>query len=183
MDALAFSLLLVGVCSLLFHATLHQETQFLDEMSMFLLGTALLQPLCTTGFNPSARKVITTVLISALVGVSAVYYQKKDILIHLVAFALMESLIWLRLLYFVYFHDRPAGDRSRLSRQFWAASWLMVLAFVLWLIDLELCYPLRDFRGVVGSPWAYLLELHGWWHIFTAMAASKFIALVREVYP
>lgn len=183
MDALAFSLLLVGIFSLVYHATLHKETQFLDEMSMFFLGTALLQPLYTKGFNPSAQKAITTTLVSLVVGVSAVYYQKKDILIHLVAFALMENLIWPRLLYLIYYHERPAADRSRLVKQFWAAVGLMVLAIVVWLIDLELCYPLRDIRGVVGPPWAFLFELHGWWHFFTAMAASKFIALVREVCP
>ncbi|KAG6357822.1 hypothetical protein INS49_013702 [Diaporthe citri] len=183
MDALAFSLLLVGIFSLVFHATLHQETQFLDDMSMFLLGTALLHPLYTTGFKPSARRAITTTLVSVVVGVSAVYHQKKDILIHLIAFALMENLIWPRLLYLIYFHERPTVDRLRLARQFWAAVGFMVLAIVVWLIDLELCYPLRDLRGVVGSPWAYLFELHGWWHIFTAVAASKFIALVREVCP
>lgn len=183
MDALAFSLLLVGIFSLIFHATLHQETQFLDDMSMFVLGTALLQPLYTKGFKPSARKAITTVLISVVVGVSAVYYQKKDILIHLVAFALMETLIWPRILYLIYFHERSAADRSRLARKFWAAVGTMALAIVVWSIDLELCYPLRDFRGVVGSPWAFLFELHGWWHIFTAIGGSKFIALVREVCP
>lgn len=183
MDAMAFSLLLVGIFSLIFHATLHQETQFLDDMSMFLFGSALLQPLYTTGFKPSARKAITTALISVVVGVSAVYYQKKDILIHLIAFFLMENLIWTRLLYLIYFRDRPAADRSRLARQFWTAVGTMVLAIVIWSIDLELCFPLRDIRAVVGPPWAFLFELHGWWHILTAVAASKFIALVREICP
>lgn len=181
MDALAFSLFMVGVFSLIFHATLHQETQFLDDMSMFVLASALLQPLYTTGFKLSAQKSITTILISAVVAVSAVYYQKKDIFIHLVAFTIMENLIWPRLLYLIYFHERPAADRSRLARQFWTAAGTMVLAIVVWLIDLELCYPLRDIRRAVGSPLAFLFQLHGWWHILTAAAASNFIALVREV--
>lgn len=183
MDAMAFSLVLVGVFSFMYHATLHPETQFLDEMSMFFLGSALLQPLYTAGFKPSSQKAITTLLISLVVGVSAVYYQKKDILIHLVSFFLMENLIWTRLLYLIYFQERSAVDRTRLARQFWVAVGTMVMAIVIWLIDLELCYPLRDIRGVVGPPWAFLLELHGWWHILTAVAASRFIALVREVCP
>lgn len=183
MDALAFSLVFVGIFSFIYHATLHQETQFLDEMSMFLLGSALLRPLYTTGFKPPAQKAITATLVSAVVGVSAVYHQSKDVRIHLVAFFVMENLIWTRLLYLVYFRGRQAADRSRLARQFWAALGTMVFAIVVWLIDLELCYPLRDIRGAVGSPWAFVLELHGWWHVFTAIAASKFITLVREICP
>lgn len=178
---MACSTLSVGIFSLIFHATLHQETQFLDEISMFMLVSALLQPLYTTGFNPSAQKAITTVLISTVVGVSAVYYQNKNVLIHLVAFTLMENLIWPRLLYLIYFHKRSAVDRSRLARQFWAAMGIMTLAIAVWLIDLELCYQLRHIRGAVGPPCALLFELHGWWHILTAVAASKFIALVREI--
>lgn len=183
MDAMAMSLVLVGLFSFIYHATLHPETQFLDEMSMFFLGSAFLQPLYTAGFDPTSRKAITTLLISLVVGVSAVYYQKKDVLIHLVSFAVMENLIWPRLLYLIYFQERPAVDRARLARQFWAAVGTMVMAIVIWLIDLELCYPLRDLRGVLGAPWAFLFELHGWWHVFTAVAASKFIALIREVCP
>ncbi|KAI3390941.1 hypothetical protein diail_8339, partial [Diaporthe ilicicola] len=68
MDALAFSLLLVGVFSFIYHATLHQETQFLDEMSMFMLGSSILhmQPLYTEGFKPPAQKAITAILISVV---------------------------------------------------------------------------------------------------------------------
>ena len=72
-------------------------------MSMFVLGSALLHPLYTTGFKPSTQKAITTILVSLVVAVSAVYHQKKDILIHLVSFTLMENLIWPRLLYLIYF--------------------------------------------------------------------------------
>lgn len=183
MDALAISLFFVGAFSFIYHATLHPETQFLDEMSMFMLGSALLQPLYTTGFKPTAQKAITIILVSTVVGISAFYYQKKHILIHLVAFAIMENLIWPRLLYLIYFRERSAVVRSRLARQFWTAVGTMVLAIVVWLIDLELCYPLRDIRGAIGLPWAFLFELHGWWHVFTAMAASRFITLVREICP
>lgn len=180
---MAVSLVLIGIFSSIFHATLHQDTQFLDEMSMFFLGSALLQPLLTTGLPVATRRVITATLVSAVVAVSAVYYQKKAVIIHGVAFTIMEVLIFSRLLYLIRCRDRTQAEKSQLAGQFWTATGFMVLAIVLWLIDLELCFPLRDIRNMVGLPWAFLLELHGWWHILTAMGAARFVKLVREICP
>lgn len=183
LDFMAVSLVLIGIFSSVFHATMHQDTQFLDEMSMFFLGSALLQPLLTTGLPAATRRAITATLVSAVVAVSAIYYQKKAVIIHGVAFTVMEILIFSRLLYLIRSRDRPPAEKSRLAGQFWAATGFMVLAIVLWLIDLELCFPLRDVRKVVGLPWAFVLELHGWWHILTAMAAARYVKLVREICP
>lgn len=55
LDFMAVSLVLIGIFSSIFHATLHQGTQFLDEMSMFFLGTALLQPLLTAGSHEAGN--------------------------------------------------------------------------------------------------------------------------------
>lgn len=183
MDFMAFSIALVGIFSFIFHATLHQETQFLDEMSMFFFGSALLQPLYTTGFTAATKKAITVTLVSVVVAVSAVYYQKKQVIIHLVAFTIMENMIWPRLLYLIYYRDRTSVETSRLAKQFWSATGHMVLAIVLWLIDLEQCFPLRDIRKFVGLPWAFVFEFHGWWHVLTAMAAVRYMKLVREICP
>ena len=61
-----------------------------------------------------------------------------------------------------------------------AVVWL-ILAFVIWNIDLEYCFNLRDIRHKIGLPWAWLLELHGWWHVLTAIGASEYIKLTREL--
>lgn len=39
----------------------------------------------------------------------------------------------------------------------------IVAAWLLWLVDIYYCTPLRQTREVVGLPWAFLLELHGWY--------------------
>jgi dihydroceramidase len=44
-----------------------------------------------------------------------------------------------------------------------------------------MCEKLREIRGRIGLPWAFLLEMHGWWHIFTAMSAAWFMDILREV--
>jgi dihydroceramidase len=61
------------------------------------------------------------------------------------------------------------------------AGTLLVVAFILWNIDLEMCSELRSLRKQVGLPWAWLLELHGWWHILTAVAAFEFMELARDI--
>lgn len=181
MDAMAMSLVFVGVFSAIFHASLHSETQFLDEMSMFFLGSAFLQPLYTKGFSGPAQTAITTVILSVVAVISAVYYQTRIVELHWGAFFVIENLIWPRALYIIYSRPRPTAERARLFRQFWTATGVMALALLVWVVDLELCPPLRALRARVGLPWAHLLELHGWWHIFTAVSASKYIRLIREI--
>lgn len=51
----------------------------------------------------------------------------------------------------------------------------------MWNIDFEYCAELRMLREQVGLPWAWLLELHGWWHILTAVSANQFMEIVREL--
>lgn len=181
MDSMAVSLVFVGVFSFIFHASLHSETQFLDEMSMFFLGSAFLQPLYTTGYARTTQTTVTAILLSVVVAISAVYYQTRIVELHWGSFFVMENLIWTRALYIIYSRPRPTAEKSKLVRQFGAATGVMALALILWLIDLEMCPPLRALREWVGVPWAYVLELHGWWHILTAVAASKYIALIREI--
>lgn len=181
MDSMAVSLVFVGVFSFVFHASLHRDTQFLDEMSMFFLGCAFLQPLYTNGFSQSAQKAITTLLLSVVVVISAVYYQTRIVELHWGSFFIMENLIWTRALYLTKYRNRSAAEKSRLGKQFWAATGTMALGIIVWVIDLELCPPLRRLRELVGPPWEYVLELHGWWHILTAIAASKYIELIRDI--
>lgn len=183
MDAMAVSLIFIGVFSFIFHATLHRETQFLDEMSMFFLGSSFLQPLYTNGFSSkTTQTAITTVLLSVVVAISAVYYQTRVVELHWGAFFLMENLIWPRALWIVYYsRPRPAEEMSRLKRQFWSATGVMALAVILWTVDLTWCPPLRALRAAMGQPFAIFLELHGWWHVLTAVSASKYIELIREI--
>ena len=56
-----------------------------------------------------------------------------------------------------------------------------VLGYLLWNIDLEFCMQLRELRAQVGLPWAWLLELHGWWHVLTAIGADRFMNVAREL--
>ncbi|PGH06786.1 hypothetical protein AJ79_06427 [Helicocarpus griseus UAMH5409] len=52
----------------------------------------------------------------------------------------------------------------------------LLAAYGLWLIDVFACPSLRAVRHAIGLPFAWLFELHGWWHILTAIGV--YIAMV-----
>ncbi|OAX79988.1 hypothetical protein ACJ72_05689 [Emergomyces africanus] len=45
----------------------------------------------------------------------------------------------------------------------------LLSGYALWLLDVFACQPLRSVRHTIGLPLAWLFELHGWWHILTAI--------------
>lgn len=133
--------------------------------------------------------------------VSLIYVRSGAIIIHFTTFSVQCHLIWPRTLYLIHRHgqrDGPGGaqhssssrgdkspSRARptasLQRRFWRAAGILVLAFAVWNVDLEGCAALRSARDALGLPWAWLLELHGWWHILTAVGAMEYVALVRTL--
>ena len=56
-----------------------------------------------------------------------------------------------------------------------------VVGFALWVVDGGFCAELRAVRQSVGLPWAFALELHGWWHVLTAVGAAAFVRLIVMV--
>ena len=69
--------------------------------------------------------------------------------------------------------------------------------FALWALDSLACSRLRQTRRLIGLPWGFFLEFHGWyvagtgthhytykgirWHILTALGAHVFINLVDVI--
>ena len=53
----------------------------------------------------------------------------------------------------------------------WGVS-VFLAGFALWGLDNKYCGTLRSWRRQIGLPWGALLELHGWWHIFTGYGKS-----------
>jgi dihydroceramidase len=173
------SLFLVGACSFLYHATLRQTLQFSDDISMlFLAGTILQRLYCAK--QPQLRVLLTTVAIFAGISAMSVYYMRSgNLLMHTSMFAGMLTLIWPRTLYLI--SQRSVEEKSKHWRKFKYAVGSLVVAFLLWNVDLEMCKQLRDLRNTIGLPWAWVLELHGWWHILTAVGAAVYMDLVRDL--
>lgn len=53
-----------------------------------------------------------------------------------------------------------------------------IFGYGVWLIDNFACPRLLDARKFVGTPLAFLFELHGWWHVFTSIGGYVAVAIV-----
>ena len=183
LDFMSISLLGLGIGSFLFHATLRQLFEFADELSMLVLTWSMLQATLTMRQSPAKARGISIVLGLCYVGFAVFYVQSPSILYQVVMFVAGVVLIVLRMLYLFYWMQ-PAlpSEKSRAwNVRSWKALSLCLAGYVLWNIDLEYCAELRAIRHRVGLPWAWLLELHGWWHIMTAIGAAQFMNVAREI--
>lgn len=182
MDGLSLALFVLGLNSALFHATMHQATQFCDEVSMLLLAGALLNAVYEIDQTPEARNLVRAAIGGVLGVVSFLYIRSSDILFHVYAFNAMIFLVGCRTLYLIYGRGKYTRDQQcALIGQMLRSIVILVASYSLWQVDLEYCAELRGMRAALGLPLAWLLELHGWWHIGTAWGASEHINLIRNL--
>ena len=130
---------------------------------MLLLGACLLQHLYTYGQTPAASKSITGAITVATLSAAWMYIRSGKIIHHLLTFTGMVNLIWPRTVYLVLCVGREEGEWRELMGRFWKAVGLLTVGFLVWNLDLEMCAELRAVREKMGLPWAWGLELHGWW--------------------
>ncbi|KAH8664620.1 ceramidase [Xylariales sp. PMI_506] len=182
-DFMSISLLVLGICSFLFHASLRHAMQFADEFAMLGLVWSLLQGLLT-GRGPTAYDRLVKVSFAIVFPVFSVFYAwTGKIIYHYIVFAFALVLITVRG-HYLFLWRKPgfpeskcAGWRSRGRK----ALALLVVGYILWNIDLEYCPELRRLKERIGLPWSWIFELHGWWHIITGISANIFMDIVREV--
>ena len=148
-------LIVIGLGSFFYHATLSYLGQFLDVLGMYLLGTFLILGALYRSGQVSFRLATTTFLAANLV-LSVVQYAVPDARRTLFALLLIPGLV----LESLPSTTGPATSGWRL-RYLAPAIGLVVVAFAFWLIDqLEVvCDP--------GAIW----QGHGIWHVLTAISA------------
>lgn len=177
------SLFVLGVGSFFYHASLRQGLQFVDDLSMLVLAWSMLQATLTFRQPPARTRLITVGLAVVVPLFSICYVWSPNVLYHTAAFLSMIAILTFRTIYL--FHRLqpafPPAKSQDWGVRTWKAIIISLVGYVLWNIDLEYCAELREFRERVGLPWAWLFELHGWWHILTAIGASTFMDVVREM--
>jgi hypothetical protein len=150
----ALVLALVGLSSAVYHATLTFLGQYLDVLSMYLLGVLLLSgALVRAGWVPRGAGIgLFVVLVAALAVAQAWYPESRRVLFGLVL--LPGILLELR----PGTSHLPRGDAGR--RTLWVGVGLLVVGYGLWVLDQArlVCWP--------DSP----LQGHAAWHVLTAAA-------------
>ncbi|CAK7264332.1 hypothetical protein SEPCBS119000_000938 [Sporothrix epigloea] len=184
-DVFSLSLWVLGILSFTFHATLKHATQYGDELAMLVLGGALMHG--SYGPRSWTAGLVSWSLVAAA---SALYLMTGQILHQVWAFQAMLLVVGVRTAYLIV-GDRRTPQGALVLQQpkrvylvrFARSLAALGLAYFLWFVDLEGCGELRRYRAAIGLPWAWVLELHGWWHVLTALGASLFIRLLRDLDP
>ncbi|KAJ5092281.1 alkaline ceramidase family protein [Penicillium alfredii] len=177
-----WGLMAVGICSAAFHMSLKYHTQMLDDLSMLFATTPVLHRVLTV--NASHRKSMSMALLlgSALFGLVIYHVVTDELILHSVSFVGMVTVIGVRTMQLIR-TQTPADSVSR--KQVWGIVRFGALIFNVgywcWLLDRWACGFLQSSRATIGLPLAFLLELHGWWHIFTGIGAYIFIAVVDHL--
>ena len=182
-DFMSISLMVLGFGSFLFHATLRQTLEFVDELSMMLLSWSMLRSLLILRQSPTNIRYISIVLAIFFVSFSVFYVTFSKIIYQVIAFWVSLILVGVRVRY-LFNWAKPGFSEENVrnwSVRVWTATFTCLFGYLIWNIDLEFCHELRNLRERIGLPWAFLLEFHGWWHILTALGASQFMNVVREV--
>lgn len=172
------ALFFVGVSSFAFHLTMKYNAQMMDDLSMFWVCAAIIYELYTIGRSSRVKFAFGSTLTAVLGYISARHWTLNQLWLHNWTFILLVTAIWPRVLYLV--NTRLAGPERKLAhRQFRVGGFWFIMGFLLWLIDGAYCAPLRAARETIGLPWAFLLELHGWWHILTSIGAGNCILVTK----
>ncbi|KAF5234592.1 hypothetical protein FANTH_12089 [Fusarium anthophilum] len=182
-DFMSVSLLVLGFGSFLFHATLRQTLEFVDELSMLLLSWSMLRSLVILRQSPQNIRYISIVLAIFFISFSVFYVRSAKIIYQVIGFWVSLIVIGVRVRYLFHW-AKPTFSEENVrdwSIRVWTATFTCLFGYFIWNLDLEFCAELRNFRQRIGLPWAWLLEFHGWWHILTALGASQFMNVVREV--
>lgn len=182
-DFMSVSLLILGIGSFLFHASLRQALEFVDELSMIGIIWSFLQTTLSIRQSQSKIRVISVVLSAVIIGFSVFYVWSAKIIYQVIAFFIGIGAVSCRFVY-LFWWSQPEFPRDKVrdwNRRTLQALGTSLLGYLVWNIDLEFCAMLRDVRERVGLPWAWLLELHGWWHILTAIGADRFMTVAREM--
>ncbi|KAI0199575.1 ceramidase [Astrocystis sublimbata] len=182
-DFMSVSLLVLGIASFAFHATMLQNFQFGDEIAMLGLVWSMLQGLLAVRRSSAYDRFINITLAMVFPLFAVFYVWSGKIIYHATGFTIALAVAIARGAYFFYWR-KPGFPEAKVARwrmQGLTALVLVLVAYLLWQIDLEYCAELRAMREQLGLPWAWLLEMHGWWHVLTAMSAARFMDIIREI--
>ena len=169
----------VGVLSAWFHATLKYHSQMGDDLSMFLAVGAVLHQLLCFDATRAQRQKYTLYILGSLIPISIYHVWADEIIMHEIAFAAMIFLVSRHTRALIKKQITNEAARKKLGSMATFGISTGLFGYFLWNIDFHACGYVTQFKHWIGLPWGFLFELHGWWHIFTAIAAYVGMALTE----
>lgn len=171
----AFGFLLVGIGLWFFHMTLRYEFQLLDELPM-IYATCI--PFWSVFSQFKSRKgsaIVGLLIFAAANTLTAIYLHVKDPTIHQVGYACLNAGIIFQSARLAHGHITDKAALKQLDRTMLAGVSIFLLGYFLWNMDIHLCSLARATRRNWGMPYGFVLEGHGWWHIFTGTGVYYYL--------
>ncbi|ODV93584.1 hypothetical protein PACTADRAFT_35346 [Pachysolen tannophilus NRRL Y-2460] len=174
---------IVGLGSWLFHMTLKYEFQLLDELPMIFFSAipfAYIHGIDKSNFIKFYIVYLGTfIIILTLTLVYCSVYTNP--ILHQTSYAILNISIVVKSLLLVNKHVTSLKIRKYLYWKVFNALSQFMLGFLFWNLDTIFCSKLIFWRrNLFGLPLGFLLEGHGWWHIFTSLGIYNFI-LYNEI--
>lgn len=161
---------IIGIGSFFFHATLRFEAQLFDELPMMLMAGQSIWCMIVNSHSSRVRSIISAVAVYSWIAIGATFYLIfRNYWVFYGIFVAMMSVLVLGAVYLSYYSN------PHVSYPMVRAFWFNLFAFVLWNIDFHLCLQLRFIRSHFGKSWGFILQLHGWWHLLTAIGLAWFV--------
>ncbi|KAG7193636.1 uncharacterized protein KQ657_000319 [Scheffersomyces spartinae] len=176
----ALGFLLVGIGSWLFHMTLRYEFQLLDELPMIYATCIPFWSVFSEFKTKSQSLLVALGIFTAANTLTLVYLYWKDPTIHQAGYALLNVGIILRSIGLTQKHVFDPVAKRQLFRTMVSGVAIFLLGYFLWNMDIHFCHHVRSARRSIGMPYGFVLEGHGWWHIFTG--TGVYFYLVYEEY-
>jgi len=169
----------VGIGSMVFHSTNRFFTQWADDLSMLVATATVLHRVFTFDTSATYTAVFGVLLSTALSAFAVWHCWADETHFHSILFGIMIIIVGHKTNLVIKTRITDPYVRSEVTR---LARWglgIFATGYGLWNIDEHFCPLLTSYKRTIGMPWSFLLELHGWWHLFTGIGAYIFIALVE----
>ncbi|KAF8861305.1 alkaline phytoceramidase, partial [Acephala macrosclerotiorum] len=174
-----FLLACVGPGSMAYHITIKYTGQMIDEFSMLYATSAILFAAFSVTLQPSSRFSLGISVSCMAFATSIIHYCLDYTPGFQIVFGMMVFTVFCECVWLVKTRvddQEVAGDMKGLAL---FGAGIFVWGYVLWNVDNEFCAELRSLRDAVGMPLGFVLELHGWWHIFTGLAVYYYMVFIE----
>lgn len=166
--------------------------QLVDELSMIYTTCLMNFATFSYGKSRRYSTILALSLISLALFITLYYHYLQDPTFHQNAYALLTAIVLFRAMYVMEVNIRPKfrtkereaanpnppeGSKALQKRQdirdhdILRTMWQMIAfglsiflgGFAIWGLDRVYCSQLIKWRRIVGMPWGFVLEGHGWW--------------------
>ncbi|KAF2497727.1 hypothetical protein BU16DRAFT_525336 [Lophium mytilinum] len=132
-------------------------------------------------FLPASRRRILASLTLLLETINTLnFITSKNTFLHQISFVSMLAFVTVLLMVRV---ERVRANKlkQRLRRLYMTGILLFLVGYALWQLDFHTCASMRELRHRIGMPMSWVFELHGWWHVCTAVAGYNYIQTIEAL--